>query len=118
MLRRALPLMVLPYRRDRLLALRVRQQLRDRPSHTANTLAAELALSPRSLHRQLAAEGTQLQALKDEARRARATDLLLRTQQPLKQIAHTAGFRNDKSFIRAFRGWTGLTPEQFRAGGG
>ena len=118
MLRRALPLMVLPYRRDRLLALRARQLLRTRPSHTATTLAAELALSPRSLHRQLAAEGSSLQALKDEARREQACALLLRTQQPLKQIAHAAGFGNDKSFIRAFRGWTGQTPEAFRAGGG
>lgn len=117
MLRRALPLMVLPYRRDRLLALRVRQRLHERPTHTATTLAAELALSPRSLHRQLAAEGTQLQTLKDEARRAHATELLLRTQQPMKQVAHAAGFGNDKSFIRAFRSWTGQTPEAFRARG-
>ena len=118
MLRRALPLMVLPYRRDRLLALRVRQLLQQRPSHTANTLAADLALSPRSLHRQLAAEGTRLQALKDDARREHACALLLRTQQPMRQVAHAAGFRNDKSFIRAFRQWTGQTPEAFRTGGG
>ncbi|MDO5625905.1 MAG: AraC family transcriptional regulator [Pseudomonadota bacterium] len=118
MLRRALPLMVLPWRRDRLLALRVRQLLRARESHTAPTLAAELAISPRTLHRQLAAEGSSLQALKDEVRQARATELLLRTRQPLKQIAQATGFRNDKSFIRAFRAWTGQTPEQFRQGGG
>ena len=116
MLRRALPLMVLPYRRDRLLALRVRQLLRQRPSHTATTLAADLALSPRSLHRQLTTEGTSLQTLKDETRREQACALLLRTQQPIRHVAHAAGFRNDKSFIRAFRGWTGQTPEAFRAG--
>ena len=115
MLRRALPLMVLPYRRDRLLALRARLLLRQRPSHTANTLAADLALSPRSLHRQLAAEGTRLQTLKDEARREQACALLLRTRQSIAQVAHATGFRNDKSFIRAFRGWTGLTPQAFRS---
>ena len=118
MLRRALPLMVLPYRRDRLLALRVRQLLQQRPSHTANSLATDLALSPRSLHRQLAAEGTSLQALKDQARREQACALLLRSQQPIRQIAHAAGFRNDKSFIRAFRQWTGQTPQAFREHGG
>ena len=115
MLRRALPLMVLPYRRDRLLALRVRQLLRQRPSHTATTLAADLALSPRSLHRQLTTEGTSLQTLKDETRREQACALLLRTQQPIRHVAHAAGFRNDKSFIRAFRQWTGLTPGEYRA---
>lgn len=114
MLRRALPLMVLPYRRDRLLAQRVRQLLRQRASHTAATLAAELAISTRTLHRQLAAEGASLQTLKDQARQSRACELLLRTRQPLKQIARACGFDNDKSFIRAFRAWTGQTPEQYR----
>ena len=115
MLRRALPLMVLPWRRDRLLALRVRRQLRARPALTAEALAVQLGLSARSLHRQLATEGARLQQLKDEVRRELACELLLRTAQPLPQIAHATGFASDKSFMRAFRNWTGLTPEQFRA---
>lgn len=115
MLRRALPIMVWPYRRDVGLARRVRQLLQQpQAAHTAETLAAQLALSPRTLHRQLRGEGTSLQALKDEVRQARATDLLLRTTQPLARVARAAGFRNDKSFLRAFRGWTGCTPEEFR----
>ncbi len=115
MLRRALPLMVLPWRRDRLLALRVRRQLRARPGLTAEALASQLGLSARSLHRQLAAEGARLQQLKDEVRRELACELLLRTALPLSALARAAGFVNDKSFARAFRGWTGLTPERFRA---
>ncbi len=114
MLRRALPLMVRPYRRDRLLALRVRQLLQREPVHTAETLAAALALSTRTLQRQLALEGVGLQALKDEQRRARATDLLQRSQRPIKQIAREVGFGNDKSFSRAFRAWTGTSPDECR----
>lgn len=115
MLRRALPIMVWPYRRDQLLAPRVRQLLQaPQTAHTADTLAAPLALSARTLHRQLRAEGTSLQALKDEVRQARATELLLRTQLPIHRVAHAVGFENDKSFIRAFRGWTGMTPEAMR----
>ena len=38
----------------------------------------------------------------------------LRTSQPVARVARAAGFQNDKSFIRAFRQWTGLTPEQYR----
>ncbi|WP_409338636.1 AraC family transcriptional regulator [Curvibacter cyanobacteriorum] len=116
MLQRALPLTVLQYRRDRLLVQRVRQLLVSQPQETqsAEALAHWLHISPRTLHRQLKEEGATLQALKDEVRRDRATELLLRTHKPIKQVAEAAGFRNEKSFIRAFRDWTGHSPAEFR----
>ncbi|MDB5929315.1 MAG: transcriptional regulator, AraC family [Polaromonas sp.] len=119
MLERALPLTVLPYRRDRLLVQRVRQALGAQPAqtHGADALAALLHVSPRTLHRQLKEEGASLQALKDEVRRARALELLLRTRRPIKQVAEAAGFLNEKSFMRAFKAWTGQTPAEFRRGG-
>ncbi|MGH8806103.1 MAG: AraC family transcriptional regulator ligand-binding domain-containing protein, partial [Polaromonas sp.] len=118
MLQRALPLTVLQYRRDRLLVQRVRQALAAHPAqtHNADALAALLHVSPRTLHRQLREEGASLQALKDEVRQGRAIDLLLRTGRPIKQVAEAAGFLNEKSFIRAFRGWTGQSPAEFRNG--
>ena len=118
MLQRALPLTVLQYRRDRLLVQQVRQALADPAlaSHNAETLAAALNLSPRSLHRQLQEEGASLQQLKDEVRSEKAKDLLLRTSKPIKQVAAASGFRNEKSFIRAFRVWTGVSPGEFRRG--
>ncbi|RZM00242.1 MAG: AraC family transcriptional regulator, partial [Variovorax sp.] len=81
MLRRALPLTVLQYRRDRLLGRRVRELLRAHGTGaaTARTVAGWLAISPHTLHRQLSDEGVSLQALKDEVRRASACDLLRRT---------------------------------------
>lgn len=119
MLQRALPLTVLPYRRDRLLVRQVRQALLEQPeaARSADALAQLLHLSARTLHRQLKEEGTSLQALKDEVRRERAAELLHRSRKPIKQIAASVGFLNEKSFIRAFRGWTGLTPSVFRARG-
>ena len=115
MLRRALPIMVWPYRRDRLLSRRVRRLLQQPASaHTAETLATHLGVSPRSLHRQLRAEGSSLQALKDEVRRERASELLLRTRLPIARVARAAGFASDKSFARAFRQWTGQTPQEHR----
>jgi AraC-like DNA-binding protein len=94
----------------------VRQVLLNQPqdAHNADDLAALLHTSARTLHRQLKEEGATLQALKDEVRRDRAMDLLQRTQRPIKQIAEAAGFQNQKSFIRAFKGWTGMAPGEWR----
>ena len=119
MLQRALPLTVRQYRRDRLLVQRVRQALRLHPeaAHNAESLAAQLNVSARTLHRQLREEGATLQRLKDEVRERIAREALLRTDRPLKQVAAAAGFANEKSFIRAFRGWTGMGPGEFRAAG-
>jgi AraC-like DNA-binding protein len=114
MLKRALPLTVLKYRRDRLLAQRARERLK-RGFHSAALLAEELNLSVRTLYRQLHEEGTSLQALKDEARLDKAIDLLRRTKRPIKQIAQAVGFRNEKGFARAFRSWTGSAPTAYRS---
>jgi AraC-like DNA-binding protein len=116
MLQRALPLQVLPYRRDRLLLRQVRQALLNRPeaSRHAAALAEMLGLSVRTLHRQLREEGTCLQALKDEVRQDQACEWLQRSEQPIKQIAEKVGFRNEKSFIRAFKAWTGQSPAAWR----
>lgn len=119
MLQHALPLTVLQYRRDRLLVQRVRQTLAShaQQTHSAEALATLLNVSPRTLHRQLKEEGATLQGLKDEVRQGRAIELLHRTERPIKQVAEAAGFRNEKSFIRAFKGWTGLSPAEFRKQG-
>jgi AraC-like DNA-binding protein len=119
MLRRALPLTVLQYRRDRLLGQRVRELLRAGAGEaaTAEALATRLNLSSRTLHRQLMEEGVSLQALKDEVRHESAADQLRRTDRPIKQIALAVGFRNEKSFSRAFRAWSGATPGEVRRQG-
>ena len=116
MLQRALSITVLPYRRDRLLVPQVRQALATHPdrSHSAEALAELLHVSARTLHRQLKEEGASLQQLKDEVRLEKARDLLWRTDRPVKQVAATVGFRNEKSFARAFRQWVGVTPGEFR----
>jgi len=117
MLGRALPLLVQHYRRDRLLVERVKTCLHTYPQDTqsAADVAQRLHLSVRTLHRQLHDAGTSLQTLKDQTRRDRALELLQRTPWPVKQVASAAGFRHEKSFMRAFRAWTGMTPTEYRA---
>ncbi|HYN61236.1 MAG TPA: AraC family transcriptional regulator [Rubrivivax sp.] len=116
MLQHALPLTVLQYRRDRLLVQRVRELLRSRAAELVNAerLAAALHVSLRTLHRHLRQEGASVQSLKDEVRHARAVELLRRTRAPVKQIALELGFRSEKSFSRAFRHWSGLSPGAWR----
>lgn len=116
MLQRALRITVLQYRRDRLLVPQVRQVLATQPEQAQNagSLAALLHVSPRTLHRQLKEEGASLQQLKDEVRMEKARELLYRTRKPVKQVAAAVGFRNEKSFARAFKAWAGVAPGAFR----
>ena len=86
MLQHALPLTLLQYRRDWLLAQRVRQALATPGlhAHNAESLAALLHVAPRTLHRQLKDEGATLQGLKDAMRQAQAITLLQRSKRPIK----------------------------------
>ena len=117
MLKRALPLTVLPYRRDPELKARVQQALRKPGPQTpaAETLAESFNISTRTLHRRLKTEGASLRELKRREQIERAEQALARSTQPIKRVAFLAGFRNEKAFARAFKHWTGETPSQYRA---
>jgi AraC-like DNA-binding protein len=118
MLQRALLLTVLQYRRDRLLVQRVRALLRAQPASLSNAdaVARAVHMSSRTLHRHLRDEGASLQSLRDEVRREEAMRQLRRSSRPIKQVALSVGFRDEKSFSRAFRQWTGKTPSDYRKG--
>jgi AraC-like DNA-binding protein len=79
--------------------------------------ARRLAMSTRSLRRQLAAEGTSYQRLLDRMRRDAAIREMARDAREIKAIAHGMGFSDPRGFRRAFKRWTGLTPQQFRERG-
>lgn len=101
-------------------ARRVAEALRRDLSGAAPTveqIAGELALSARSLHRQLAAEGTSYQRVLDGLRRDEAIRLSLDEQRPFKAIAAAVGFSDPRCFRRAFKRWTGTTPQAFRLRG-
>ena len=81
---------------------------------TGESVAGALNVSLRTLNRRLREEGASLQGLKDEVRRDLAADRLVRTGRSIKQIAHEVGFHNEKSFMRAFKQWTGASPMSYR----
>lgn len=76
-------------------------------------VAHRLCLSPRSLQRQLAAENITFRALLEETRRALATASLGQPGSTVRKVAAQLGYGDASSFRRAFRDWTGQSPEQF-----
>ncbi|QIS14110.1 helix-turn-helix domain-containing protein [Nocardia arthritidis] len=80
-------------------------------------VAAELFMSPRTLSRRLAEEGTSFRALLDEVRQTLAEALLARTGMTTEQVAARLGYAEAASFIRAFRRWNGCPPQEFRSHG-
>jgi AraC-like DNA-binding protein len=81
--------------------------------HTMAALARALSVSTRTLQRRLADEGTSLRALSEETRRARALALIAGGQS-IAEVAYLLGYSEPSAFHRAFRRWTGRTPESFR----
>ena len=104
------------YRRDRALAQRVRDHLRAAlPEHPGlPEIARRMFMSPRTLHRRLEDEGTGFGSIKETLRRDLATEWLTKTARPLQRIGADLGFADAASFYRAFRGWAGCGPREFR----
>jgi len=78
------------------------------------TIARQLGLSRRSLHRHLGEEGTRFSILLDECRYRVARHALLDTPHTLAQIACELDYSDQTAFERAFKRRTGVTPKQFR----
>ena len=78
------------------------------------TIARQLGLSRRSLHRHLGEEGTRFSVLLDECRYRVARHALIDTPHSLAQIACELDYSDQTAFERAFKRRTGVTPKQFR----
>lgn len=81
---------------------------------TVNEVAQELAVSSRTLHRQLKAADSSFQQILDATRQELATHYLRNPDLSATEIAFLLGYGETSSFYRAFRNWTGGTPEQAR----
>ncbi|MEV6104034.1 AraC family transcriptional regulator ligand-binding domain-containing protein [Streptomyces sp. NPDC051940] len=77
--------------------------------------ARELGMTARTLRRKLAAEGAGYRQLVDDARFARARAELVRGV-PTEEVARLLGYAEPSSFIRAFRRWSGTTPQRWGSG--
>lgn len=79
-----------------------------------DAIARKLAVSKRTLQRRLEDEGTSYLRIVRQTRESLARHYLQHTAIPIAEIAFLLGFGEPSSFFRAFRDWTGQSPENLR----
>lgn len=79
-----------------------------------HAVARRLGMSVASLRRRLAERGTSFRAVRHDTLRSLAATRL-ESGHPVAAIAEELGFSDGRSFARAFRGWTGQSPREYRS---
>jgi AraC-like DNA-binding protein len=82
---------------------------------TIERCAAKLGMSVRTLQARLSEDGVRFSEMVEAQRLTLARTYLTRRQLTLDEIADRLGYGEQTSFGRAFKRWTGQTPQQFRA---
>jgi AraC-like DNA-binding protein len=101
---------------DRVLKL-VKQGLKGAHA-SADDIASRLSMSPQTLRRKLAAEGTSLREIREQVLRDAAVTSLVQGEETITELSERLGFSEPSAFTRAFRRWTGSPPSAYRAGSG
>ncbi|MCU1753234.1 AraC family transcriptional regulator [Pseudomonas sp. 6D_7.1_Bac1] len=78
-------------------------------------ISKRLAMSKRSLQRHLTDEAVSYQDVLNDTRQELASYYLARSAISPGEISFLIGFRDSNSFLRAFKGWTGITPGEYRS---
>lgn len=78
-----------------------------------HTVAHEMCVAERTLHRRLAAEGTSYRALLDEVRATLAAELL-NSGLTVEETAHRLGYSETSAFTHAHIRWNGYPPSRRR----
>nr|WP_295105690.1 AraC family transcriptional regulator [uncultured Caulobacter sp.] len=86
----------------------------DKPGLSALDAAAELKCSPRTIYKTCSDGGATFNALLMNIRMLTAQHLLLRTADPVSQIAYAVGFASLSHFSRQFKERFGLTASAYR----
>jgi len=92
---------------------RIKLQLSEQPL-TANEIARILGLSGYSFQRQLKERGLSFRNLLKAAREEQALNYLQNMDLPLTEVAALLGYSELSAFSRAFRAWTGMSPQRYR----
>ncbi len=78
------------------------------------SVSREVGLSARTLSRRLTEEGAYFRAIRDEVRGELGAALLIEPTISVADIAFFLGYSEPAPFHRAFKRWTGLTPQGYR----
>lgn len=81
---------------------------------TIEHVCTRLRMSRSTLMRRLGDDGTTFQELLDNTRKILAIRYLQTTELNNQQIAHLVGYSDTNAFQRAFKKWTGKTPQAVR----
>ncbi len=76
--------------------------------------AQELKLSPRTLQMRLKCAGKTYTDILEYHRLERAKYVLSNSKLPIPEVADSLGYAERTSFGRAFKRWTGFSPQQYR----
>jgi AraC-like DNA-binding protein len=95
-------------------ALAVRLARGDGEVPSIEALAPQLAMSPRTLQRRLAEEGSSYQEILAETRREAAERFLTGSALSVAEVGYLLGYSEPAAFHRAFKRWRGVTPLEYR----
>jgi len=79
------------------------------------SIAKQMGISERTLQRRLQNEGTTFNKLLEDARRTIALGYLADRNLAAYEVSFLLGYAEPATFFRAFKRWTGQTPQQYRA---
>jgi AraC-like DNA-binding protein len=77
-------------------------------------IAEKLHMTPRTFRRRLQEQGSSYTQLLEEARRRDSMRLLENPELEIRQVSELLGYTDPANFTRAFKGWTGKVPREWR----
>lgn len=119
-LRRAPANILVRYRHDDGVAAKIRDRLRTTaPINWPNfeDLAVQMEIPAPTLRRRLHHEGLNYRSIKEDVLRKLAIEGVLSSEQSVAELSADLGFSEPSAFYRAFRKWTGSSPNVFRRQG-
>jgi len=78
------------------------------------SIAEKLNITSRTLRNRLSRLGTSYQTILNDLKEQVARNDLLKSSLTIADIADRTGFSDSRSLRRAFKKWTGMTPDEFR----